>query len=1514
MSMGFGSRRGWGVNSGVDDSVLGEGRGLSQGMHDLETRLHSMDLNGPRENVHSKKMWSLDDSTKPDHRAYAAWGHEDTRWGGAPAGLSQTSSLGLNMAEFVLRTSPTSRGIADRNRMVGAFGPVPEVEEKKEKTPSPFEEGEDKDLQANGIMQNGLEDGGFRGSRQTSPSAVDMTGVLRADTDFLENPGLGQQGFPLDPSQFNPMALDGMGFDYGGQMLPNVESPNFNLDYSQMMQRQQQQQQQVLTQQYALQPQQMGLQSLPGPYVISAQEPYPMAGIPIAGPAMIHAGQYPYLPTAPWGIYAPGLMQQGSQQQTQGQQQPQMMRGQGGRPLTPSQQGESMGTPNPPQINTQTLQTQNPAYQLMAPTYMMDGGLLLGGPRNMGVRLVSPHTSLLVPAGAPNQQGGANNMGQSPLRLLTTQTQQMGSQPVMSNSANSSVTNSTLGFSPTSTLGYTTVTPSVFSPITANLGLQNGYGNSGLGQLNTNPPGTIGQRRETFEVKRPQMNAMSNYYGSTLGNMAASPAGHGNMGPSGPSMTPPPTLSGSSSTVSINACGTNRSYSAAPGAEAKYRGNLISPNGFFTPTNMFQPRVAPRSASLSKEVTGRSRLLEDFRNNRIPNLQLKDLYQHVVEFSQDQHGSRFIQQKLERATPQAEFTVSLIFCCVLCRFIQQKLERATPQAEFTVSLIFCCVLCRFIQQKLERATPQAEFTVSLIFCCVLCRFIQQKLERATPQAEFTVSLIFCCVLCRFIQQKLERATPQAEFTVSLIFCCVLCRFIQQKLERATPQAEFTVSLIFCCVLCRFIQQKLERATPQAEFTVSLIFCCVLCRFIQQKLERATPQAEFTVSLIFCCVLCRFIQQKLERATPQAEFTVSLIFCCVLCRFIQQKLERATPQAEFTASLIFCCVLCRFIQQKLERATPQEKAMVFTEILNSAYSLMTDVFGNYVIQKFFEYGTPDQKQTLAQRVRGHVLPLALQMYGCRVIQKALESIPSEMQVEVVKELDGHVLKCVKDQNGNHVVQKCIECVDPAFLQFILDAFKGNKCIQCVDPSFLQLILDAFKGNVFTPSLSAGVHPIPVCRCSPHPCLQVFTPSLSAGVHPIPVCRCSPHPCLQVFTPSLSAGVHPHPCLQVFTPSLSAGVHPIPVCRCSPHLCLQVITPSLPAGVHPIPVCRCSPHPCLQVFTPSLPAGVHPIPACRCSPHPCLQVFTPSLSAGDHPIPACRCSPHPCLQVFTPSLPAGVHPHPCLQVFTPSLPAGVHPIPACRCSPHPCLQVFTPSLPAGVHPIPVCRCSPHPCLQVFTPSLSAGVHPIPACTPTHPHTPTHVFTLSTHPYGCRVIQRILEHCAVEQTAGVLAEMHEQTERLVQDQYGNYVIQHVLERGRQEDKSKIVACIQGKVLIYSQHKFASNVVEKCVTHSTRQEKTMLIDEILTQAEGHNSALYTMMKDQFANYVVQKMIDVAEPQQRKMLMYKIRPHMSTLRKYTYGKHILAKLEKFFMKSSPELQTMGMPPNGALQ
>jgi pumilio RNA-binding family len=47
-------------------------------------------------------------------------------------------------------------------------------------------------------------------------------------------------------------------------------------------------------------------------------------------------------------------------------------------------------------------------------------------------------------------------------------------------------------------------------------------------------------------------------------------------------------------------------------------------------------------------------------------------------------------------------------------------------------------------------------------------------------------------------------------------------------------------------------------------------------------------------------------------------------------------------------------------------------------------------------------------------------------------------------------------------------------------------------------------------------------------------------------------------------------------------------------------------------------------------------------------------------------------------------------------------------------------------------------------------------------------------------------------------------------------------------------------------------------------------------------------MMKDQFANYVIQKMLDVVDSEQRELLIEKIKPHLSSLKKFTYGKHLI--------------------------
>ncbi|XP_027339375.1 pumilio homolog 6, chloroplastic-like isoform X2 [Abrus precatorius] len=172
---------------------------------------------------------------------------------------------------------------------------------------------------------------------------------------------------------------------------------------------------------------------------------------------------------------------------------------------------------------------------------------------------------------------------------------------------------------------------------------------------------------------------------------------------------------------------------------------------------------------------------------------------------------------------------------------------------------------------------------------------------------------------------------------------------------------------------------------------------------------------------------------------------------------------------------------------------------------------------------------------------------------------------------------------------------------------------------------------------------------------------------------------------------------------------------------------------------------------------------------------------------------------------------------------------------------------------------------------------------------------VAILSKHPYGCRVIQRVLEHCTDEsQCQFIVDEILESVCALAEDQYGNYVTQHVLERGKPQERSQIISKLSGHIVQLSQHKFASNVVEKCLEYGDATERELLIAEILGHDE-QNDNLLTMMKDQFANYVVQKVIDICSENQRAMLLSHIRVHGHALKKYTYGKHIVARLEHQF-------------------
>jgi len=175
---------------------------------------------------------------------------------------------------------------------------------------------------------------------------------------------------------------------------------------------------------------------------------------------------------------------------------------------------------------------------------------------------------------------------------------------------------------------------------------------------------------------------------------------------------------------------------------------------------------------------------------------------------------------------------------------------------------------------------------------------------------------------------------------------------------------------------------------------------------------------------------------------------------------------------------------------------------------------------------------------------------------------------------------------------------------------------------------------------------------------------------------------------------------------------------------------------------------------------------------------------------------------------------------------------------------------------------------------------------------------VFETAVHAYGCRVIQRVLEFCKDPQVIkkGILKNIVE----LSKDQYGNYVIQHLLQHGNPDEVLFVVEILQKDLYALSIHKYASNVVEKCLTYAPHYKKVQILDALTQNLNEPDCPLIMLMKDRFANYVIQKAIEIAD-EPRKIAMVKrilvCDPAMK--RQNNFSRHVFSYIEKIVASNS---------------
>lgn len=90
-------------------------------------------------------------------------------------------------------------------------------------------------------------------------------------------------------------------------------------------------------------------------------------------------------------------------------------------------------------------------------------------------------------------------------------------------------------------------------------------------------------------------------------------------------------------------------------------------------------------------------------------------------------------------------------------------------------------------------------------------------------------------------------------------------------------------------------------------------------------------------------------------------------------------------------------------------------------------------------------------------------------------------------------------------------------------------------------------------------------------------------------------------------------------------------------------------------------------------------------------------------------------------------------------------------------------------------------------------------------------------------------------------------------------------------------------------AKHKFASNVCEKAIAVSDAGHKRLLVEEMLAPGPDGVLPVSIMMKDQFANYVLQKALNVMDGELLDALVAVVWPQLVSMRRHpsAFTKHL---------------------------
>ena len=128
----------------------------------------------------------------------------------------------------------------------------------------------------------------------------------------------------------------------------------------------------------------------------------------------------------------------------------------------------------------------------------------------------------------------------------------------------------------------------------------------------------------------------------------------------------------------------------------------------------------------------------------------------------------------------------------------------------------------------------------------------------------------------------------------------------------------------------------------------------------------------------------------------------------------------------------------------------------------------------------------------------------------------------------------------------------------------------------------------------------------------------------------------------------------------------------------------------------------------------------------------------------------------------------------------------------------------------------------------------------------------------PFGCRVLQKILEKVPLEKSAPIQIQLQNDLLKLCTCEYGNYIMQHLIKNGPVKQKASLLKVLEKNFYKLSIQKCGSHVTEKSLMYSNDQYKQNVLNELMHKdSYSQDYFIFLMMDDKFGNFVIQKLFE---------------------------------------------------------